>query len=168
MKPYLYFLLLFLPTSIYSQSGNLAADESRPTRYIFFELGKTGLIYNLGYDQQLAGRKTGFRATVGSNFGRYLSLYNVGAGVYRLFGKKAKYFETGTDIYYLNVKEGSDDQRGIDIFSYPDYSTKTYYATINIGYRYSSGSRLFRVGVLPGISKDEFIPGGYISFGIGF
>lgn len=164
-----YVLLVFFICACsisYSQApqrpGNTKARES-----IFFELGKTGLIYNIGYDHQLSGRKTGLRAVAGSNFGQYQSLFNIGGGAYRLIGGLKNYFETGVDIYYLDVDIISDDQKGM-IFIYPDYSVKTFYIAVNLGFRHSTGKTLFRIGVSPGITKDEFIPGGYISFGIGF
>lgn len=144
-----------------SSSKNIKARE-----FIFFELGKTGLIYNLGYDHQLAGRKTGFRFAGGSNLGKYQSLFNVGGGVYQLYGGSKNHFETGLDIYYMEVNIESDDQIGSLI--YPDYPIQTFYLSANIGYRRSTGKRLFRIGISPGLTKDEFIPGGYISFGIGF
>ena len=167
MKCILFIFLSCFYLNCYSQAIN-SPDNAKARQSVFLELGKNGLIYNIGYDRQFEGKKTGFRAVAGSNFGKYHSLFNIGGGIYRLFGKSKKYFETGADIYYLNVNEISDDQVGIGNLVYPDYPTKTFYATANIGYRYSSGRRLFRIGISPGITKDEFIPGGYISFGIGF
>jgi len=165
MKCILLAFLVCIYTLSYSQTHQ-SAGNTKARQFIFFELGKTGLIYNLGYDHQLAGRKTGFRFAGGSNFGKYQSLYNIGGGVYQLFGGSKKYFETGLDIYYMEVNIISDDQIGSLV--YPDYPIQTFYISANIGYRRSNGKTQFRVGISPGLTKEEFIPGGYISFGIGF
>jgi hypothetical protein len=165
MKYILLIFILCIYSISYSQTQSLPKN-TKSKEYIFFELGKTGLIYNLGYDHQLAGKKAGFRFAGGSNPGKYQSLFNIGGGVYKLFGGVKKYFETGVDIYYMEVNITSDDQIGSLI--YPDYPIQTFYLSSNIGYRSTNGKILFRVGVSPGLTKDEFIPGGYISIGIGF
>lgn len=38
-----------------------------------FELGKTGLIYNLSFDHKMAAKNYGFRFGAGSNFAPYLN-----------------------------------------------------------------------------------------------
>jgi hypothetical protein len=165
MKCILLVLLICAYTLAYPQTQQ-SPGSTKARQFIFFELGKTGLIYNLGYDHQLPGRKTGFRFAGGSNLGKYQSLFNIGGGVFQLFGGLKNYFEIGVDIYYMEVNIESDDQIGSLI--YPDYPIQTFYLSANIGYRRSTGKRLFRIGISPGLTKDEFIPGGYISFGIGF
>jgi hypothetical protein len=165
MKFILPVFLTCLYSFSYSQMVQTSINDETKRQFIFFEIGKTGVIYNLGYDHQLAGMKTGFRVVAGSNLGRYQKLTAFGGGVYQLFGRIKNYFEAGADFYYLNVSIISDDQRGVN-FIYPDYSTKTFYAGANIGYRHSSNKKLFRIGISPGVTKTEFIPGGYISFGL--
>ncbi len=114
-------------------------------------------------------KKIGFRVGIGSNLGRYLQLFSFGSGGYYLFGSAGKFFELGGDLNYLSVDEISDDQKGLGSLAiYPNYSTKTFYASLNAGYRKYSKKTLFRIGIAPGFTKDEFIPGGYISFGIVF
>ncbi|MGB3007348.1 MAG: hypothetical protein WBC06_12610 [Chitinophagaceae bacterium] len=134
-----------------------------------FELGKTGLIYNLKYDHKVAGKNFGFGIGVGSNFAQHLNLITAGGSGYYLLGRQNRFFELGIDLQYLVVEETSDDQRGIaDIFVYPDYSIKTLYPSLNIGYRQYGKSGLFRFGFSPGIIKSELIPGGYIGYGFTF
>jgi hypothetical protein len=73
----------------------------------------------------------------------------------------------GIDVNYLSVNEISDDQIGIPLV-YPNYTIKTYYASLNCGYRKYGNNSLFRIGISPGFIKTEFIPGGYISYGFIF
>jgi hypothetical protein len=134
---------------------------------VSFELGKTGLIYNLSYDHKLRTKNYGFRFGVGSNLGSYLSAITVGGGGYGLIGKSGHFLELGADLHYIIVDEISDDQKGF-AFIYPDYSVKTLYPSLNIGYRNYGKSHLFRIGFSPGIIKNDFVPGGYISCGVRF
>ncbi|MDQ3682665.1 MAG: hypothetical protein M3352_06285 [Bacteroidota bacterium] len=145
------------------------AQNNNKLQAISFEIGKTGIIYNLNYDHKFYSKNFGFRVGIGSNPGRYLQLLSVGGGGYYLFGSTNKFFELGGDLNYLSVDEISDDQKGFaNMVVYPNYSTKTYYASLNAGFRKYYKKNLFRVGIAPGFTKDEFIPGGYISFGITF
>ena len=71
------------------------------------------------------------------------------------------------DIHYLKIDEISIDQRGF-VFVYPDYSISTYYPSLNLGFRNYGNKTMFRIGFSPGFIKDDFVPGGYGSFGIRF
>ena len=134
---------------------------------ISFELGKTGLIYNLNFDHKLANKNFGFRFGAGTNFSKYLNAVSVGGGSYYLAGRQNRFFELGLDIQYLIIDEVSDDQKGF-AFVYPDYSIKTIHPSLNIGYRSYGKRSLFRVGFSPALIKSELIPGGYISYGVLF
>ena len=131
------------------------------------ELGKTGLIYNLNFDHRFQDKDFGFRFGIGSNFAKYLQAFTTGAGGYYLVGHEINFLELGIDLSYLSVDEVSDDQKGFSLI-YPNYSIKTFYASANVGYRRYGKSTLFRIGVSPGFIKNEFVPGGYISFGLTF
>ncbi|MES1224619.1 MAG: hypothetical protein ABUT20_54510 [Bacteroidota bacterium] len=159
LLPIIFFLLL---CSIHSN-----AQTTDKNNALSLELGKTGLIYNLAYDHKFQNKDFGFRLSAGSNFSKYLNAALFSGGAYYLLGKRNSFFESGVDFGYLSVNEVSDDQKGFS-FIYPDYSTKTYHASLNIGYRKYSKGTLFRIGFSPGISKQEFIPGGYLSFGLTF
>ena len=132
-----------------------------------FELGKTGLIYNLNFDHKLSEKNFGFRFGAGSNLAQYLNAITVGGGGYHLVGKTNRFLELGVDIHYLVVDEVSDDQKGF-AFVYPDYSIKTLYPSLNLGYRAYGKSTLFRIGFSPGLLKSDFVPGGYVSYGVTF
>lgn len=148
---------------------NAQTTEKPKLNAFSFELGKTGLIYNLNFDHRFAAKNFGFRFGVGSNLAKYLNAITLGSGGYYLIGSRNRFLELGVDIQYLVVEEISDDQRGIaDIFVYPNYSIKTLYPSLNIGYRRYGKNGLFRVGFSPGIIKSELIPGGYISYGFTF
>jgi len=142
-------------------------NEQPAYNTLSFELGKTGFIYNLTYDHKFGDKDFGFRFGIGSNLAKYLNAFTIGCGVYYLFGKTSGFFELGGDLYYLKVDEISDDQKG-GSFVYPDYSTKTYYAGVNIGYRKCGKRSLFRMGFSPGLIKEGFVPGGYFSIGVTF
>jgi len=132
-----------------------------------FELGKTGLIYNLDFDHKFQNKDFGFHINIGSNFAKYLSAFSTGTGGYYLLGKRNDHFELGIDLNYLVVDEVSDDQKGF-VLLYPDYSIKTFYASANIGYRRYGHRTLFRIGISPGFIKNDFLPGAYISYGLTF
>ena len=148
---------------------NAQSSDKLKINAVSFELGKTGLIYILNFDHRLASKKFGFRVGAGSNLGKYLNVKSVGGGGYHLIGRTENFFELGLDIQYLVVDEVSDDQKSFaSIFVYPDYSVKTRYPSLNLGYRRYGKMGLFRVGLSPGIIDGKFIPGGYISYGLTF
>ena len=155
-------LLLLLTKPASSQAG-------KSLRYsLSAEIGKTGLIYSVVFDNGLKDPRYGLRGGMGSNFGKYREAIMGLVGAYRLFGKGFHQFETGLDIHYLHIDIVSNDQQGASSLLYPNYSTQTFYITINAGYRMKLGKVLFRVGAAPGFTKDEFIPGGYVSGGFRF
>lgn len=130
---------------------------------ISFELGKTGLLYNINFDHKFKN-DFGVRFGIGSNLNKYLSVFTTGAGSYYLIGHSKNFLELGVDLFYLSVEENSDDQKGFPLI-YPDFPIKTYYASANIDYRRYGAKTLFRIGVSPGFIKDKFLTGGYISYG---
>jgi hypothetical protein len=173
-KPYQITIMKSLLTAICAILINVtfcSAQSSEKLRLsaVSFELGKTGLIYNLNFDHKLASKNFGYRVGAGSNLGMYLTVISVGGGGYHLIGSNNKFFELGLDIQYLIVDEVSDDQIGFaSIFIYPNYSTKTLYPSINLGYRKYGNKTLFRAGLAPGVINSKLIPGGYLSFGLTF
>ena len=151
-------------TLLYLNSFSQQKISVKSTKALSFELGKTGIIFNLNYDQKIS--KFGFRFGVGSNFDRYLKASTFGGGVFYLFGKEKIFFETGAELNYLSIEKFSDDQkRGVSLV-YPDYDTKTFLANMNLGFRVYSKKLLFRIGASPCVTKKEFIPGGYVSIGL--
>ena len=131
-----------------------------------FQLGKTGLIYNLRFDHKIENKNIIYNISAGSNFAKYLNLLTVGGGAGYLFGRRNSFLETELNVNYLVVDEVSDDQGFPLIF--PDYSIKTVYINVDIGYRRYSKRGIFRFGVSPGFIKNDFLPGGYISYGFRF
>ena len=134
---------------------------------VSFELGKTGLIYNITFDHKAATKNFGFRLGAGSNLAQYLNAISVGGGGYYLVGKTKHFLELGLDLQYLIINEVSDDQKGFS-FVYPDYSIKTFYPSLNLGYRAYGKRTLVRIGFSPGLIDSDFVPGGYISYGLRF
>lgn len=143
---------------------SVAYNQNIQRQAVYLEAGKNGLLLSGIYDYQIAKSNYGFRAGAGSNFAKYLSAFTITTGAYKLFGNDIHFFETGIDMQYLHINEVSDDQRGIPLL-YPDFSIKILYPSFNLGYRRSYKSSIFRIGFSPGVIKNEFIPGGYISFG---
>jgi len=131
---------------------------------LYTELGKNGIMIHAGYDRQFSGKRTGIRVGAGTNFDRYLKAYAITAGIYTLAGKRLHFFEAGMDIQYIDIDKISDDQRGFG-FIYPDYTVAAIYPSLNAGYRFMSRKFLFRTGFAPGVIKNDFIPGVYVSFG---
>lgn len=154
--------LFFCGTSCFAQTTWKSNHNA-----LSFEVGKTGLIYNLNFDHRITGRNFGFRLGLGSNFAKYLNAKTFGGGSYYLAGKQNKFLEAGLDLHYLIVDEVSDDQKGFS-FVYPDYSIKTFYPTVNLGYRSYGKRTMFRVGLSPGMINSDLVPGGYISYGLTF
>src|SRR5215213_4234967 len=158
-------LTAFLFCSIYGSAQKKYWPKK--TDAISFELGKSGLIYNLTFDHKFKGRNFGVIVGAGSNLAKYLNAFKIGGGPYFLVGQIKHFLEMGIELHYLIVDEVSDDQKGFAIV-YPNYSVKSYYATFNLGYRLIGNRNLFRIGISPGFIKDDFVPGAYISFGILF
>ena len=164
MKLYLPTIFFLLLCSILCSAQTIDKIKNNA---LSLEFGKSGLIYNLSYDHKFQNNYFGFRLNGGTNFAKYLSAATFGGGGYYLVGKSICFLELGADLSYLSVEEVSDDQKGFT-FIYPDYSIKTYYTSLNIGYRKYGKHTLFRIGLSPGITKRDFIPGGYLSFGVTF
>ena len=159
---FLLVLGLFFSLTLFSQTG-------KSFKYsLSAEIGKSGLIYSIIFDNTLKDTRYGLRAGAGTNFGRYTNVLMGLVGGYRLFGKGLHNFETGLDIHYLNISVTSTDQFRVSSLVYPDYPTTTYYITLNAGYRLKARNVLFRLGIAPGFTKDEFIFGSYVSCGFRF
>ncbi len=146
---------------------NGQTTDERKNNALSLEVGRTGLIYNVTFDRRFKVDDFGVRVDIGSNLSKYLSLFTTGIGGYYLVGKRNSHLELGVDLNYLIVDEVSDDQKGLNLV-YPDYSVKTVYPSLNVGYRSYGKRTLFRIGVSPGIIKNDFLPGGYISYGLTF
>ena len=161
MKHNLTLIIIFVFSCTISNAQEYSNEKINA---ISFELGKTGLIYNLNFDHRFRDQNFGVRFGVGSNLGKYLQAFTGGGGGYYLMGHSKDFFELGIDLNYFSVDEISDDQRGMPLI-YPNFPIKTYYANANIGYRRYGAKTLFRIGASPGFIKDKFLIGGYISFG---
>jgi len=161
-------VVVFFSVLIFSCNKVLAQENNIIRRNAFsFEIGKTGLLYNISFDHQLKNTKAGYRFFAGSNFAKYLNGFSTGMGAFYLAGKKKSFLELGIDACFLKVEEISGDQRGFS-FIFPDYSIKTFYTSFNTGLRLYGKKSLFRIGISPGIIKDGFLLGGYVSFGFRF
>ena len=134
---------------------------------ISLELGKSGLVFNLNFDHKFQDKSFGYRFGLGSNFSNYLQAFTTGAGGYYLIGHETNFLELGVDLNYLSIDEVSEDQKGVPLI-YPNYPIKALYPSANMGYRRYGRKTLFRIGVSPGLIKNDFLPGGYISFGLRF
>lgn len=146
--------------------GNIGycQDMIEKNQAVIFELGKNGLLYNLNYDHKLKHHNFGFRGGAGSNLGAYTFALTVGGGIYTLIGKKNKFFETGIDLHYLYVNSPQDDVVGLPLF-FPTENTRSWYPSMNIGYRKYKRKSIFRAGISPGYIKPFFIPGAYVGWG---
>ncbi len=160
-----YFAVTIFLVIISSAICNAQSTETSNSNAVSFELGKTGLIYNLTFDHTSAIKKLGYRFSVGSDFAKYLNAFSVGGGGYVLAGKTRHFFEVGLDLQYMVVEEVSNDQKGF-AFVYPDYSVKSFFPSINLGYREYNKRSLLRIGLSPGLIDKKFVPGGYISYGL--
>jgi hypothetical protein len=154
--------ILFCCANCSAQNNDAESNKS-----VYFETGKSSLIYCLYFDYKFPQKKFGVRLGGGSNFAKYMRASTAGGGAYYLAGNIKNNLELGLDLHYLNIDEISDDQRGFALV-YPDHSISTYYVTTNIGYRHNAKHSLFRIGFAPGFIKNDFVPGGYFSFGIRF
>ena len=143
------------------------SQNNSSKKILCYELGKTGLVHNLYFDNKIANSSYGYRLGLGSNLGGYFSFGKLGLGVYKLIGNKNKFFEVGIDIDRFIVENHSADQIGLSSLVYPDYTTDVIIPNINIGYRsYSKKGRMFRIGISPHYFENKIILGGYISFGL--
>ena len=143
------------------------ASEQPRLNALSLEIGKTGLIFNLTYDHKIKNSKVGFRLGFGASVPGNLQAITTGGGGYFLIGSSVQFLELDADLHYLYVDEDSDDQKGVPVV-YPNYDVSTLYPSLNVGYRKYGKISLFRIGFSPGIIDNEFVPGGYISYGITF
>jgi hypothetical protein len=161
--------LMIIAASFFVSLCSAQKGDNPKLNAISLELGKTGFICNVTFDHKFQASRYGVRIGAGSNLSIYLNVISFGGGGYRLFGATDKFFELGLDLQYLLVHELSDDQRGFaSIFVYPNYPVKTLHSSLNLGYRRYRNKSLFRIGLAPGIIGKEFVPGGYISYGVRF
>ena len=161
MKHNLILIIIFLFSCTLSCAQKYSNEKINA---VSFELGKTGLLYNINFDHKFKN-DVGVRLGIGSNLNKYLSVFTAGGGSYYLLGHSKNFLELGIDLFYLSVEENSDDQKGFPLI-YPDFPIKTYYVSANIGYRRYGAKTLFRIGASPGFIKDKFLTGGYISYGL--
>ncbi len=80
LKRFYSMLIIFFIISLLQ--SNAQTNYSKQYQAISFELGNTGLLYNLTYDYKLTNK--GFRVVAGSNFSNNLSVYTTGVGAYYL------------------------------------------------------------------------------------
>lgn len=152
---------------LFFQICNAQTNSTAKLNALSVELGKNGYIANVSFDKTLRENQLGLRLFAGSNFNRYLNAKSFGIGLYHLEGKEKNFAEFGLDAGYFSIIENSDDQKSNGPL-FPDYPINTYLINFNLGYRNYTKNGLFRIGVSPGIIKDGFVPGGYISYGLRF
>lgn len=75
------FLIVFIISKGISQ--NLHSKK-----VLAYELGKTGLVHNLYFDNKFSNSYYGYRIGIGSNLGGYLYFGKLSIGFYKLMGKK--------------------------------------------------------------------------------
>jgi hypothetical protein len=163
-------LKLILPLFVFIGAiQDLSAQNKNGTNLnaLSFEIGKNGLIFNLGYDRYIKEDKLGLRFFGGSNFNTYLNAKNFGLGVYALKGELNRFFEYGLDAGYFVVEENSDDQKIYSIL-FPQEPINTFLVNFNFGYRNTTKNGIFRIGISPGIIKTGVTPGAYVSYGLRF
>ena len=139
-------------------------DTIEKNQAVILELGKNGLLFNLYYDHKLKHHNFGFRGGAGSNLGVYTFAFTAGGGIFSLIGKNNKFFETGIDLHYFYVNSPQDDVVGLPLF-FPTENTRSWYPSMNIGYRKYKRKSIFRAGISPGYIKPYFIPGAYVGWG---
>ncbi len=162
-------LVLFLLFFVFGFGKAQTVDKIR-NNALSFELGKTGLIYNISFDHRYLRNKKGqmgLRILAGSNFGKYFNAFTVGGGIYFLFGRNKDFFEMDLAATYLKYERISNDQRGV-ILVYPNHSFSENYMPLSLGYRKELRKKLFRIGISGGFIQNDFIAGGYLSYGFRF
>ena len=160
-------LIAFCILFLFAKTTDAQTKDSLKDNAIFFGIGKTGFIFNVEVDHRF--RKSAFGAKIGTGFNsaKYISYFTYGGGVYYLLGKKNHLLELGTDIYHISVEQTSDDQLG-GLWVRPQHAVETYHLSFNVGYRGFVKNCIFKAGLAPGFTKEEFIMGAYVSVGIRF
>jgi hypothetical protein len=162
---YKLFISIFLSILFFASKAQSVKNTSHHT--VGIEAGKLGAVFHLIYDYRFKNLKWGLRANAGTNFGKYLDVFQTGAGAYYLLGKKNDHLELGLDVNYFYADEISDDQRpGISLI--PVRNASTMFTSGNLGYRHYGKRTVFRVGVSQGYihSVKNYYTGAYLSFGI--
>lgn len=159
----LFILLLFIPASVCN-----AQEFEERNDAVSMEFGKTGFLKSFTFDHRFTPSDFGIRALLGGTYSQVRGAFQAGVGAYHLFGKSRRYFELGVDAAYLNVWVDNDDVITTVSLFYPDYPVSTIYTSMNLGYRAYGNKWIFRAGVSPGVLDGDFVPGGYVSFGLTF
>ncbi|HEX8696164.1 MAG TPA: hypothetical protein VF746_27350 [Longimicrobium sp.] len=152
-----------------------AQEEVQPPlarNAVYVELLGSGLLYSINYDRlitpSVAGR-VGFmfvRAEDDSGDSGTIAIAPITAS--KLWGNGSSHFETGVG---LAVATADFDFGELDDFDEDaDLSSTTVYGTGVLGYRYQrpGGGFLFRVGLTPIFTTNDFAPWFGLSFGYAF
>jgi hypothetical protein len=161
------FISIFLAVLFFASKAQAVKNTSRYA--VGIEAGKLGAVFHLIYDYRVKSLQWGMRANAGRNFGKYLDVFQTGAGAYYLLGKKNNHLEMGLDVNYFYADEISDDQRpGISLI--PVRNASTIFTSGNLGYRHYGVRTVFRVGVSQGYihSVKNYYTGAYLGFGFTF
>jgi hypothetical protein len=158
---------IFIPICLFILFSFKCVSQNYSSKKILsYELGKTGLVHNIYFDNKFSNSSYGYRVGVGNNLSGELFFGKLSIGFYKLMGNKNRFFEFGIDIDRIVVESNSSDTPGLGSLAFPDYTTKIFSPNLNIGYRsYSKKGRLFRIGISP-FYANKFLLGGYISFGL--
>ena len=141
---------------------------------VFAEIFGRAISFSLDYDRRILKRDNGWGFCIGAGLidqnspdsvKNYLA---VPVSIYYLAGSKGNYLELGAGFTYFNTA-----LREHGIISSSPYSIggNSVIGTLIIGYRSQpvNGHLMFRIGISPIISKNDFRPDyPYISFGYNF
>jgi len=143
------------------------SKSMRPVHTAGIEIGKLGPVLNLMYDVRFSDRQWGLRAVAGFDVDPYVNVYQAGAGIYYLIGKKKHSLETGIDFFYYAAEEVSDDQLALG-FLFAVKDARSLYTSGNLGYRYTANKSIIRIGISQGylFELKNYYTGAYISFAI--
>ena len=130
--------------------------RTQAAKSIYAELGGPGLA-SLNFDTRFSGKNGGLGGRIGIGGGLQVSGTNyllVPAGINYLLGKDDKNFlELGLGITYVTPSDGSDNDRGDDVFD-------GTFGHLWFGYRLQPIDQgvTFRAGICPLIAGGSFIP----------
>jgi hypothetical protein len=158
MKRFL--IILFIPLSLIVSERAFGQEEKEGSNHgVFFEFFGNGIFNSLNYDTRFTKRGDGLGGKVGVGYApvngdQYFSFPFM---VNYLLGKNSHYFEVGAGANYLV----GDYQNGGGIIGIPEIAIwEGWTGNLSLGYRYQPGDGgfLFRAGITPMFTKNEFKP----------
>lgn len=160
------FACIALPLAAQSVSDKSAIDQPTAKNAFYVELGGNGIFYSVNYDRlitpKVAARAGLMFMRAEDEVSNSVEVAVAPVVVSYLFGEGNSHFEAGLGVGLATAS--------IDDVDFGEDFDRTVYGTGVLGYRYQpkAGGVVFRAGLTPVFTTDDFAPWIGVSFGYAF